>query len=351
MLRLPSFMPTSETWPLGLSIVLFVISAAVIGVCGVMVTSRAERLAQLTGMGQAIMGAVFLGAMTSMSGLITSLTAAFDGHPELSVSNAVGGIAVQTTFLALADMFHRKANLEHAAASEANLVQSTLLVILLGIPLLAGFMPDFTLWQIHPISFALVAAYIFGVRMIANAHRAPMWQPKRTRETERDEPRKPARRRGDHMRLWGAFVTLSAVVAVAGWVIGTAGIAIAEQSGMSEGIVGTLFTATSTSLPEAVIAIAAVRRGALTLAVGDIIGGNTFDVLFLSFSDAMYRDGSIYHAVSASQSFWLALSLVMAAVLLLGLLRREKHGIANIGFESFTVLGLYVGGVVILFLN
>lgn len=344
-------MPNSEVWPLGLSIVLFVISAAVIGVCGVMVTSRAERLAQRTGLGQALMGAVFLGAMTSLSGLITSLTAAFDGHPELAVSNAVGGIAVQTTFLALADMFYRRANLEHAAASEANLVQASLLVVLLGIPLLAGFTPDYTIWSIHPVSIVLVAAYAFGLRLIAQAHRAPMWQPKQTRETEAEDRGEPQRQRGDLMRLWGAFLLLAAVVAVAGWVIGTAGISISKQSGIDESVVGTLFTATSTSLPEAVIAIAAVRRGALTLAVGDIIGGNTFDVLFLSFSDVAYRGGSIYHAVAAAQSFWLALSLLMAAILLLGLLRREKHGIGNIGFESLSVLGLYLTGVLLLFLT
>ncbi len=344
-------MPTTQAWPLGLSIVLFLCAAVVIGVCGVMVTSRAERLAQLTGLGQALMGAVFLGAMTSLSGLITSLTAAFDGHPELSVSNAVGGIAVQTTFLTLADMFHRRANLEHAAASEANLVQAALLVVLLGIPLLAVFTPGYTVWQVHPISLLLIVAYGFGLRLISGAHRAPMWQPRRTRETEAEEGAKPASGRADLTRLWLSFLALAAVVAVAGWVIGSAGITISKQSGMSEGVVGTLFTATSTSLPEAVIAIAAVRRGALTLAVGDIIGGNTFDVLFLAFSDLMYRGGSIYHAVTQTQAFWLALSLLMAAVLLLGLLRREKHGVGNIGFESFTVLALYAAGVVLLFVS
>lgn len=344
-------MPNPEVWPLGPSIVAFVISAAAIGVGGVMVTSRAERLAQLTGLGQALMGAVFLGAMTSLAGLITSLTAAHEGHPELAVSNAVGGIAVQTTFLVLADMLYRHANLEHAAASEANLVQTALLVVLLGIPLLAGFTPDYTVLGVHPISLILLAAYGFGLRLIAQAHRAPMWHPKQTRETDREETEQTDTKGGDLVRLWLSFLGLAAVVAVGGWVIGTAGISIAQHTGMSEGLVGTLFTATSTSLPEAVIAIAAVRRGALTLAVGDIIGGNTFDVLFLSLSDAMYRGGSIYHAVTDVQAFWLGVSLLMAATLLLGMLRREKHGIANIGFESITVLALYLAGVLMLFLS
>jgi hypothetical protein len=41
---------------------------------------------------------------------------------------AVCGIAAQTSFLALADILYRKANLEHAAAAEANLVQAAVLV-------------------------------------------------------------------------------------------------------------------------------------------------------------------------------------------------------------------------------
>lgn len=316
-----------------------------------MVTGRAERLARDSGLGQAIMGAVFLGAMTSLSGLITSLTAAFEGHPELSVSNAVGGIAVQTTYLAVADMLYRKANLEHAAASEANLVQGAVLIVLLSIALLAGFTPQVGVFGVHPFSVFLLLAYLFGLRLISGAYRAPMWQPRLTRETEAED--ESARGGGSRrqVRAWSMFLALATLVAVAGWVVAQAGLSIAAHSGLAEGVVGTLFTATTTSLPEAVIAISAVRRGALTLAVGDIIGGNTFDVLFLSFSDLMYRGGSIYHAVSVTESFWLALSLLMVATLLLGLMRREKHGIGNIGFESVLVLALYLGGVVLLVLG
>ena len=46
-----------------------------------------------------------------------------------------------------------------------------------------------------------------------------------------------------------------------------------------------------------------------------------------------------------------ALSIVLAGVLLLGLLRREKHGIANIGFESMLVIVLYGLGAVYLTLG
>jgi cation:H+ antiporter len=43
--------------------------------------------------------------------------------------------------------------------------------------------------------------------------------------------------------------------------------------------------------------------------------------------------------------FIIALSIAMTAVLLLGLLRREKHGIGGIGFESANILVLYLCAV------
>jgi cation:H+ antiporter len=98
-----------------------------------------------------------------------------------------------------------------------------------------------------------------------------------------------------------------------------------------------------------VTSVAAVRRGALTLAVSGIIGGNCFDVLFVAFSDFAYRPGSIYHAITTRQIFIIALTMLLTGILLLGLLRREQHGIGNIGFESFLILMLYLGGFLLLF--
>ena len=114
---------------------------------------------------------------------------------------------------------------------------------------------------------------------------------------------------------------------------------------MSEGLVGGVFTAVSTSLPELVIAITAVRLGALTLAIGDIIGGNAFDTLFIAVSDIAYRQGSIYTGISHIEKFWLAVTILMTGVILMGLLHRERHGIANIGWESAIVLVLYVASL------
>ncbi len=326
------------------SILGFALAAAVIGVAGVLMTIRAEHLARATGLGQAIMGAVFIGASTSLSGLVTSGSAALAGYASMAASNGLGGIAAQTMFLALADIVYRKANLEHAAASEVNLQQNALLIVMLSIPLLALAVPDVTIGWVHPASLLLVATYGFGVHLVFRAQEKPMWYPRLTRETERQPRGDGGRERATSMD-WLIFLSLAAVVAVAGWAIAECGIAISEHVGLEESIVGGLFTSVSTSLPELVIAVTAVRRGALTLAVGDILGGNSFDVLFLSVSDALYLEGSLFAALGVDDLLWTAVSILLAGVLMMGLLRRERFGIGNIGFESALVLVIYATAV------
>ena len=331
------------------AVAVFAASAGVIAIAGVVMAGTADRLADRTGLGEALTGGVFLGASTSLSGLVTSISTAAQGHAELALSNAVGGIAVQTLFLAVADMTYRRANLEHAAASMTNLVQSSLLIVLLSLPLLAVLAPEWTLFGVHPVSLLIVVAYVFGLRLVAQVRNQPSWGPAQTDETKLDHPAEPIGGRRTLAMLLMRFVLLAIAVGAAGYTIGQTGLAISNRTGLSETIVGALLTAVSTSLPELVTTIAAVRRGALTLAVGGIIGGNTFDVLFVVASDVAYPHGSIFHATSDKPYFLLALSILMTGVLLLGLLRRERHGIGNIGFESALLIVVYVAGSALLF--
>lgn len=330
------------------NIVVFLCASLVVAVAGVRLTSVAKSLAAATGIGQALFGGIVIGVITSLAGTVTSVVAALDNHPDIAFGNAVGGIAAQTTFLVVADLFYRRANLEHAAAAEVNLLQCAVLIFLLSIALLGMVASDAAILGIHPVSAALVVTYLFCVRLISNSQRRPMWYPRRTAATTEEIPAEGARRAVSE-REWLYFAVLVSIVAVMGWLVARTGSAIASGSGLSDSVVGVIFTSISTSLPELVVAVAAVRRGALNLALGDILGGNTFDVLFLSASDIAYRNGSIYHAVSRLQTVWIVLCIVMTSVLLLGLLRRQRRGVANIGFESALVIVLYVGAVVFLF--
>jgi cation:H+ antiporter len=304
-------------------------------------------IADRSGIGKAITGGLFLGAATSLPGLVASSTAAWQGLPEMAVANAVGGIAAQTAFLGIADLCCRRGNLEHAAASLANLMQAGLLMALLTMPLAAMSLPEYSWMGVHPVSVVMVAAYCFGMRLSSNAKAAPMWHPHQTADTQEDEKEDT----GTVQSWTGAlllFIGLGVAVGVAGWLTAETGIVAVRRIGLSESLVGGLFTAISSSLPELVTTITAVRNGAYTLAVGGIIGGNAFDTLFMAASDVVYREGSIYHHIADGQVFLIAVSILMSAILLMGLVGRERKGIANIGFESFGILSLYGLAIVVL---
>lgn len=337
-----------RTWDTTMLLVALVVAAAAILVFGTLLTKRADRLADQTGWGEAAFGAIALGASTSLAGSVLSVSTAWQGFPELSAANAVGGIAVQTAFLVIADMTYRRANLEHAAASLENMLLGALLIVMLAAPLVARAGPGTTFLGIHPATPLLFAGYIFGLHVVRAARRGPLWRPYKTLETREDEPHEPQGKPG--MKAWSAFVFLVLLVGLSGYVVAELGIGLVEKQGISQSAVGSFITAIVTSLPELVITLAAVRQGALTLAVSGIIGGNSFDVLFLAFSDIAYRDGSLFHAMGEDQAFLLAIAIVMTGVLLMGLLRRERKGVAGIGFESIGVLALYVLAAAVLLL-
>lgn len=333
---------------LSLAIIFFIVSAIVIAIAGTKLTKAADQLADLTGWGEAVFGAIFLGGTTSLPGIITSVTAAYNDHPELAVSNAVGGIAAQTTFLSIADISYKKINLEHAAASFPNLMQGLLLICLLAVALIGISGSEVTFFHVNPFSILLVVAYIAGLKLISKAKEKPMWKPTETKETVKDV----ANEENQGLSLKKVvvkFIILALIVATAGYFVAKTGINIAEKTGLSESFVGTLLTAIATSLPELIVSIAAVKQRSLTLAVGNIIGGNTFDVLFIAFADVAYTRGSILHAITDSQIYILALTILMTGALILGLLHREKKGVAKMGWESFAIILLYILGNAFLF--
>ncbi|MDH3347909.1 MAG: hypothetical protein OEM02_07400 [Desulfobulbaceae bacterium] len=335
------------SWSLAYIVANFAAVAAIIGLFGVKMTKTARELAHSSGLGEALVGALFIGASTSLSGITMSVSAAAAGYAQMAVSNGLGGIAAQTAFLALADIAYRRANLEHAAASAENLFMAAFVLTLLGIHALALSVPSVSFFAVHPATVVLIISYIFGVHLLARTHDTPMWLPKRTIDTSR-EPTNPSPKRRHLRKIWLQFTVYAIIVAVAGWFLAQLAVPLVDKTGLSHGVVGGVFTAVSTSIPELVVAITAVRMGALNLAVGDIIGGNAFDTLFVAASDIAYREGPIYAAISSAEQFWLSNSIVMTGVLLMGLIYRQRHGPGNIGLESVILLALYFGGLAIL---
>ncbi|RRJ83387.1 sodium:calcium antiporter [Aestuariirhabdus litorea] len=331
------------------SLFAFGLAALAIVVAGSRLAKMADELADRTGLGEAVFGVLLLAGVTSLPDFAATLSAALDARPDLAMSNVMGSMAVNLLFLGIADIFYRKANLEHAAASPVNLMLAALLIVLLTLPLLAILTPPLSWWRVHPITPLIVGAYIFGLHLVNRTQERPMWIARVTRETVPDQPEK--HHQGSASRVWGEFVLMATVTGLAGWVLMEAAKGIADQSGLSDGLVGGLLTALATSTPELVTTIAAVRLGALTLAVSNIFGTNCFNMLVVAAADAGYAEGSIYHDMAPVQMTWGLISILMTAILLLGMVRRETYGIGRIGFESALILGVYSVALTIVVAN
>lgn len=322
------------------AITAFGVAALVIVIAGSRLACQADRLADQSGLGEALFGVLLLAGVTSLPDFAATLSAAVDARPDLAMSNVMGSMAVNLVFLGVGDIVYRQANLEHAAASPVNLMLAGLLIVLLTLPLLAIFTPKATLWGVHPVTPVIVTAYLFGLHLVRRTQAKPMWFPRRTLQTVPDVPEK-RHRHGRSALLWLDFTAMAVVTGMAGWVLMEAAKGIADQTGLSETLIGGLFTALATSTPELVTTIAAIRIGALTLAVSNIFGTNCFNMLVVAAADVGYVRGSIYHDMAPLQMTWGLVSILMTAILLLGLVRRETYGIGRIGFESALILGVY----------
>jgi len=324
--------------------------ALVIAVAGPRLVAVVEAISERTGFGDALSGAVLIGIATSLSGTVLSVSAAHQGHTDLAVSNAAGGIVMQTFFLVIGDLSYRRVNIEHAAASLENLLQAALSVVMMSFVLLLTLSPGWTLLAVHPGTLLLPCVYLVGLHVVHESRLNPQWLARKSLETGEELPH-GSLKRPPLPTLLLRFVLLAAVLGLAGLLLTVAAVGLSEQTGLSQTVLGVLLTSLITSLPELVTTLTAIRRGFLTLAVGNIIGGNTFDVLFLAAADVAYRNGSIYHVMSDDHRLTLITGILMTSIIAMGLLRRERRGPAAIGLESVTVALVFAAFVALLLLR
>ncbi|SNR99314.1 cation:H+ antiporter [Geodermatophilus pulveris] len=339
----------TDDWTLLPSVLAVVAAGIAIVFAGIRLTRAADELADRTGLGDAVGGALLLGAVTSLPGIVATATGALEGDPGLGLANPVGGVAIQTVWLAIADLVYRRANLEHAAASLQNVLQALILVALLSVPVMAYATPGLRLGWIHPLTLLIPVLYGYGLVLLRRMQAEPMWQPIRTSATSDGDGEGQADERSGAStgRLWAELAALGLVVGVAGWAIGQGGLGVVAATGLPSGLVGFTLTTALTSLPELVVLITAVRMGALTLGVGNTIGGNVFDALMIGLADVFHLEGPVYRDAGAVSLVLLGGTVLMTTVLMTtvlagGLVMRDRTGV---GFEGFAIPVIYLGTV------
>jgi cation:H+ antiporter len=110
--------------------------------------------------------------------------------------------------------------------------------------------------------------------------------------------------------------------------------ALALQLGISQTLIGLTVVAVGTSLPEIVTSVMAVLRGADAIAVGNVVGSNIFNVLFVLGTSATLRAVP----VPAFGTWDLLVALAFALVLLPLSFNPQRH-IGRVG--GLLLLGAY----------
>lgn len=328
------------------------VAAAVFAVATVAVVVVAPRMARVsdeltsrTRLGAALFGAVFLGASTSLPGIVVTVSAAVGGQAELAAANALGGIVAQTMFLALADVAYRKGAVQHEAVSQKSTAQLALVIALLALVVVALGSPTTTVGP-HVTTPLLVAGYLGGVfviRRIPGERRDDDVDEASTTDAPTEVPvsRREGGRGQELRRIWLRYGVFLVVLAGSGVALAQSVEPLAAAMGLQLAAAGGLLTAVATSSPELLTAIAAARRGALRLAVGDIAGGNAFDILFLAAADIAVL-GALYPALRPPHVLLAGVGLLLNAVLLIGFIRRGRGVAGRIAPESIVVLVAYV---------
>ena len=92
-----------ENVPLPANIAVFVVAAIIVWIAGTRLSLYADAIARRTGIGQAALGVLLLGGVTSLPEIAVAGSAAISGAGALAVNNLLGGFTMQVAILAVAD--------------------------------------------------------------------------------------------------------------------------------------------------------------------------------------------------------------------------------------------------------
>ena len=144
------------------------------------------------------------------------------------------------------------------------------------------------------------------------------------------------------------FGVACAVTLGAGVALEVSGNDLANRLGVNGVIFGATVLAAATALPELSSGIAAVRLGDNALAMGDIFGGNAFQVCLFLVADLIA--GKPVLPSAGNLNAWLAaLGVALTAVYGFGVISRPMHCRARLGPDSFLALALFGLGTAGLF--
>ena len=338
--------------------VVFGLSAGVVVLAGVVLARNGDAIATRTGMGGLFVGMLLMAGATSLPEIVTDVSAAAAGAPDLALGDLFGSSMANMAILALVDMMHRGHVWPSAGLGQARV--AAIAIALTSVLMLGIISPlRFQVGWIGVESIVIIAAYVFAAAWVRRAQRSattrPVMPAPALPEPALPEPALPDAGdevlvpvgldglRGEPLRRNVlAFLGASLLILIVAPLMAIAAQAIAEQTGVAQTFVGVTLLAAATSLPELATSIAAVRIGAYALAVGNLFGSNAINPTIIFFADAAYLPGPILAAVSSQQLLAGVGAILLTAIALGGIVHGARTRIERGEPDALLLLLAYV---------
>jgi cation:H+ antiporter len=342
-----------------LLLLVFAAGAIATWAAGVALSKTTDALDARLGLGEELGGILLLAVAGSLPELAITVSAAAKGNLGLAAGNLIGGIAVQTMVLVLCDVaVGPQRPLTFLVGALTPVLEGMLVVLVVSGVLMGSLLRSSTAigGVVSPASIAVVVVWLVGVYVINRVRRDPRWtvsmpgsHPGR-RHRRQPHPEAPHPFAGSSTRrVMLLFLGACAVTLVAGVLLELTGNTLADRAGINGVIFGATVLATATALPEISSGIAAVRLGDNALALGDIFGGNAFQLCLFLLADVIA--GSPVLPQAGHLNSWLAsLGVALTAVYSIGVVGRPERCHARLGPDSIlalVVFGLGIAGLVV----
>jgi cation:H+ antiporter len=340
-----------------LLVLVFAAGAAATWVAGVTLSKTTDALDARLGLGEELGGILLLAVAGSLPEVAITVSAAAQENFGLAAGNLIGGIAVQTMVLVLCDVVAgAERPLTYLVGALTPVLEALLVVLVVsGVLMGALLRPTAAIGGVvSPASIAIVAVWAVGVYVINKARKERRWSvsmpgshPGRHHRRE-PHPKGPQFARASTLRVAGLFLVACAVTLLAGVGLEMSGNTLADRAGVNGVIFGATVLATATALPEISSGIAAVRLGDNALAMGDIFGGNAFQLCLFLLADLIA--GSPVLPTAGRLNSWLAaLGAGLTAIYAIGIIARPERCRLRLGPDSILAIVVFGFGVAGLF--
>jgi cation:H+ antiporter len=345
---------TSLSTPLIVAV--FVAGSAATWIAGIVLSKSTDSLDRRFGLGEALGGLILLAIAGTLPEIAIVASASLAGHLDLAVGNLIGGIAIQTLVLVVLDAAAGPERpLSYLVGSLTPVLEALIVVVCLATVLGGAALPASTsVGGVSPTSIAVVLLWIGGVWIVNRVRLRTDWKidmpgarPGR-RHVREDHPAE--RRPFVNRPTWFVTVVFLAAAGItlgAGVALQSSGNELADRMGLQGAIFGATVLAAATALPEISSGIAAVRLGDHQLAIGDILGGNSFQLTLFLLADILA--GTPVIVAAQHSDVWLgAAGLLMTGIVGAAVIARPQRTFLRVGIDSIALVVIYAAVIALL---